>query len=1033
MDPIYPKHLADWIRNLLTPAPEPTPTHPHPYGNPSLTPMGEPSAYLKSLIHGAEPDYVPTHKGVTGAVGYQKADPYGAAFAPRVPLHGPTTENDSPLEGVLRDGIVGRGGPGAVAGMTPLGLVQQGAGLAGAALDPRFHASEMAKQLGMIGIGALIHHKLQSDMGEIPLMTPRPQEEAAARFAREAAATREANIGAVSEPAVASYGSSAPSVSPFAFDNAQLTMPMGRSLHGSRVPTTGLLDAPYTPANFPFTTQEPLENVTGKRFAILTAENPNGQPLDAASNAARNAKLEAQLRARGHDPIPVKGAYTDEKTGQLLHENSFLVPHMSPSEAIEHGRAFDQNSVITHQGSHSTVTGQLSPSSGITEGVTDSPYSELPDGRRFRSNIDWSNPLPKNANPDILDIVSQLNQGTKMPRVTAVDPAKASLMSRVYDSLPVNDPVARESYDALNKEVAQQYKALQDAGYNFQYVDKDPYKNSTAMMKDVRNNKTLKVLKTPDDNFHPYMTPEQNNQFRAVHDAIAHAGEGNQFGPVGEENAFRVHASTLTPGAQQALATETRGQNSWVNYGPKSRRLEDIGQAALKLPDGRVVTGASHLDAALQAGFPYGDVPKGTVDGWTTRDSNQFVTREQADDLDSSHFNPDRPPQVEVPTPANERPFAVQKAALWPKEWLGDYHEMPDTFEGGAGPSGSAPTAPDAPPSAPTVVTTPSSGSVFDESKLGTNVPNGVTTTRPPVQYPPRAVLPASDLMTRRFNSVYTPNALRALKDTPEAAGWYDMSQMRDAMASLSPTGADDFHKFAMFMGPTSTGTTVPQNIKQASAFYHLWKQGLLNESDLRDGTVQMPQGFANRRQASVNSGILRILQNGSLDPYATPKTYRYSNAIAGQDWGGAALDMHVGRQVGPQGLLTTPDGDKIPARGFPTGGYDQTGDVLSSPKPHVYPLIEDKLIHQSDKLSLPPTMYQALGWVGGGQQTGVADPRSLLALMNERFRITGQKLGISPLDAFRQFAKGATPLYGIGAGLLSLGGASAQDSTAKQ
>ncbi|MBC7599210.1 MAG: hypothetical protein H7238_09345 [Polaromonas sp.] len=38
----------------------------------------------------------------------------------------------------------------------------------------------------------------------------------------------------------------------------------------------------------------------------------------------------------------------------------------------------------------------------------------------------------------------------------------------------------------------------------------------------------------------------------------------------GEENAWRSHASMYSPLAQRAMTTETRGQNSWVNYGPKA-------------------------------------------------------------------------------------------------------------------------------------------------------------------------------------------------------------------------------------------------------------------------------------------------------------------------------------------------------------------------------------------------------------------------------------------------------------------------------
>jgi hypothetical protein len=206
--------------------------------------------------------------------------------------------------------------------------------------------------------------------------------------------------------------------------------------------------------------------------------------------------------------------------------------------------------------------------------------------------------LGKEHNADVLNVVRPMVRNEPMPRVSSVNAEKAQHMAKVYESLPKHDPAAKGAYDALNAEVAGQYKAIKDAGYELEFVDTDPYANSAEMMKDVRENKRLKVYKTQGDQTHPYMTNEQNDHFRAVHDWIAHAGPGNQFGPIGEENAFRMHAATLSPEAQRALATETRGQNSWVNFGPNA-----------------------HL-------------------------------------------------------PVKERPFAEQKAALFPDELLGDYDAM---------------------------------------------------------------------------------------------------------------------------------------------------------------------------------------------------------------------------------------------------------------------------------------------------------------------------------------------------------------------
>lgn len=258
------------------------------------------------------------------------------------------------------------------------------------------------------------------------------------------------------------------------------------------------------------------------------------------------------------------------------------------------------------------LTGQeaLDHSNGLTDHVmTDRQYL----AKAKTASPGWANPevapsvqvsdvhSTKDANPDLMAVTQAHQLHPAMPAVSAVDPARGKEMADIYESLPVNDPAAKPAYDALNATIAKQYAALKDAGYSFDFTDENPYPNSKAMRADLRDNKHLSTFKTPTDNFHPYMTPEQNDQLRAVHDALTHGAGGYQFGAYGEEGAYRIHASTLPPEALPALATETRGQNSWVNFGPNS-----------------------HL-------------------------------------------------------PVAERPFAPQKAALWPKEYLGDYADMPTT------------------------------------------------------------------------------------------------------------------------------------------------------------------------------------------------------------------------------------------------------------------------------------------------------------------------------------------------------------------
>jgi hypothetical protein len=180
-----------------------------------------------------------------------------------------------------------------------------------------------------------------------------------------------------------------------------------------------------------------------------------------------------------------------------------------------------------------------------------------------------------------------------------VDPDRAKRIADAYEAMahdPTN-PSVKQAYDDLIRQTRAQYDALIDAGYSFTFFDgnTDPYQgNPWNAMRDLRANKRMAVYGTYDgfgtegitdaaveDN--PLLQdtglrwPDQNgverpvtanDLFRAVHDAFGHGLEGAGFRARGEENAWQAHAKLFTGPALGALTSETRGQNSWLNYGP---------------------------------------------------------------------------------------------------------------------------------------------------------------------------------------------------------------------------------------------------------------------------------------------------------------------------------------------------------------------------------------------------------------------------------------------------------------------------------
>lgn len=222
---------------------------------------------------------------------------------------------------------------------------------------------------------------------------------------------------------------------------------------------------------------------------------------------------------------------------------------------------------------------------GITQATTDQDTQQVAAGNRLINE-----PLQ-----DATEISNRFTErkgldtgATEVP--TALDTEKSTKIAKVFDKLKPNpkDPKVKKAYKALATEVLEQYQELLDAGYTIEIVEGEPYKNSADMIADLRDNKRIRILSTEAGFGSDQITDQQrednpmlddsgikdangktllvNDVFRAVHDFFGHAKLGNSFGPKGEEIAWRVHSKMFSPDARRAMTTETRGQNSWVNF-----------------------------------------------------------------------------------------------------------------------------------------------------------------------------------------------------------------------------------------------------------------------------------------------------------------------------------------------------------------------------------------------------------------------------------------------------------------------------------
>lgn len=197
-------------------------------------------------------------------------------------------------------------------------------------------------------------------------------------------------------------------------------------------------------------------------------------------------------------------------------------------------------------------------------------------------------------NEKIRQLAQEYMKAKKLPTLpdqpyAKVDQGVAKKIAQAYEEMkhdPEN-PQVKAAYKALIDETNGQFQKLKESGLKIDKITgENPYKSSADLLKDIKDNNHISYYPTENGfgtntstSNHPMLAKSgetingeevpANDIFRVVHDYFGHAKEGPGFGPRGEENAFREHAQMYSPEALKALATETRGQNSWVNYGPK--------------------------------------------------------------------------------------------------------------------------------------------------------------------------------------------------------------------------------------------------------------------------------------------------------------------------------------------------------------------------------------------------------------------------------------------------------------------------------
>lgn len=567
-----------------------------------------------------------------------------------------------------------------------------------------------------------------------------------------------------------------------------------------------------------------------------------------------------------------------------------------------------------------------------------------------------------------------------------IDPARAKRIAAAFEAMKHNpqDPTTKAAYQALIEETMAQYAAARRAGLKVDFMPEsgDPYGNPRNALKDIYQNNHMYVFPTDsgfggsladkiEDNPLLALTDEKisgkparaNDIFRVVHDYFGHAKEGVGFRAAGEENAWQQHASMFPELSKRAMTTETRGQNSWVNFGP------------------------------------HGD------------------------------FN-----KTASPT---ETEYAAQKIGLLP-EWASSEGQVAATPKPTGGGGGSAPGSivrKKAEPRTPVRKVTPE----FEpwDSKLWNRDELKRLAEQPDVpQYNLPRAQPARGPSARALDLASNEKALKqydkfvdkGLREHGSGA-WFNTDPLRrDFMEVNGPVEGNRMHRdYIRMVAGSSTGSRVQDNARNGSFYF-------VNQGNLPKQTP-LPQPYGHKMQQNHLRHALDYEAGNEWDFFANPKPASFDQNLLG-NWEPITADKHYVRGLGmvskdPRWLKPSWQEDKgkpvmRPQDEFAAGRpLDSFGpnDFADSPNANEYGLLEQIGQKRAAKKGIRPAQYQAAGWTGMGEVTGLGSPpQPFLQVLEQRVLLTAQQRGETPAKVYRDFITRKKPLLGAGAGGAGVG-----------
>lgn len=364
-------------------------------------------------------------------------------------------------------------------------------------------------------------------------------------------------------------------------------------------------------------------------WAVITGTQEAQGPFSSEENIKANNKLRDRLIKDGVRFEEVSGAYqgTPQGTSFLIFAPESYALQLGKSFKQE--SILTRDGLVYSDGSDKLVPARGVTIGD--EALSSDFHSTLPNGTPFSVNLDFEAEgnrdqllgqrtanTPEAAiaavelTPDDLKPLPGLKTGKPVESVVRaarayaesvglpvrrqseyvkVDVERAKRIAQAYEDMKdePTDPKVAAAYDAMIEETLAQYQFVKATGLKVEAIEEgqdDPYPEGPKQVLEDLERGHLWFFPT-DQGFgtlaeaqkaNPLLreTEEKlgnrvlvaNDIFRIVHDFFGHGIEGSGFGARGEENAWQSHMRLYSEAALPAVTSETRGQNSWVNYGP---------------------------------------------------------------------------------------------------------------------------------------------------------------------------------------------------------------------------------------------------------------------------------------------------------------------------------------------------------------------------------------------------------------------------------------------------------------------------------